>query len=109
MIFHVVTATDWQKAVQTAGPGPQGPVGGQGFYEAVSLAAEGFIHTSKAEQVPGVLERYYKGQNDLLLLHIDETKLTAPLKYELAPSVNEEFPHIYGRLNIDAITTIEKL
>ena len=97
MIFHVVTAADWQKAVQ------------QGFYEASSLASEGFIHTSKAEQVQGVLKRYYKGQINLLLLHIDETKLTAPLKYELAPSVNEEFPHIYGRLNIDAVTQIENL
>jgi uncharacterized protein (DUF952 family) len=97
MIYHVVIATDWQKAVQ------------QGFYEAASLASEGFIHTSKAEQVKGVLERYYKDQSNLLLLHIDETKLSATLKYELAPSVNELFPHIYGRLNIDAVTTIENL
>ena len=97
MIFHVVTPQNWQKALQ------------QGFYEADSLAAEGFIHTSKAEQVAGVLERYYKNQVDLLLLHIDETKLTAPLKYELAPSVNEEFPHIFGRLNLDAVIKIETL
>ena len=97
MIYHVVTDANWQKALQ------------QGFYEAESLAKEGFIHTSKAEQVAGVLERYYKDQSNLLLLHIDETKLTAPLKYELAPSVNEEFPHIFGRLNIDAVTKVEKL
>ncbi|MEO7305913.1 MAG: DUF952 domain-containing protein [Ferruginibacter sp.] len=97
MIYHVVTATDWQKAVQ------------QGFYEATSVALEGFIHTSKAEQVQGVLERYYAGQSDLLLLHIDETKLTSPLQYELAPSVNEMFPHIYGPLNIDAVTKVENV
>ena len=103
MIFHVVTWDNWQKTVQTAGPG------GQGFYEADSLALEGFIHTSKAEQVQGVLERYYAGQSNLLLLHIDETKLTAPLKYELAPSVNEYFPHIYGPLNIDAVIQTERL
>jgi uncharacterized protein (DUF952 family) len=97
MIYHVVTELNWQKAVQ------------KGFYEAPSLALEGFIHTSKAEQVKGVLERYYQGQNNLLLLHIDETKLTAPLKYELAPSINEEFPHIYGPLNLDAVTKTENL
>jgi len=97
MIFHVVTSANWQKAVQ------------QGFYEADSLALEGFIHTSKAEQVQGVLSRYYSGQTNLLLLHIDETKLAAPLKYELAPSVNEEFPHIYGRLNIDAVVKTEAI
>ena len=97
MIFHVVTPQNWQKALQ------------QGFYEADSLAAEGFIHTSKAEQVAGVLERYYKDQSNLFLLHIDELKLTAPLKYELAPSVNEEFPHIFGRLNLDAVIKVENL
>jgi uncharacterized protein (DUF952 family) len=103
MIYHVVTETDWQNALQTAGPD------GQGFYEAGSLAVEGFIHASRAEQVAGVLDRYYKGQPCLLLLHIDEEKLTAPLKFELAPSINEEFPHIYGRLNIDAVIKVENL
>jgi uncharacterized protein (DUF952 family) len=97
MIYHVVTEANWQKALQ------------QGFYEAESLAKEGFIHTSKAEQVAGVLERYYKEQSNLLLLHIDETKLTAPLKYEPAPSVNEEFPHIFGHLNLDAVVKVENL
>ena len=97
MIYHVVTEANWQNALQ------------QDFYEAESLAKEGFIHTSKAEQVAGVLERYYKNQSNLFLLHIDETKLTAPLKYELAPSVNEEFPHIFGRLNLEAVIKVEKL
>ena len=97
MIYHVVTEANWQNALQ------------QGFYEAESLAKEGFIHTSKAEQVAGVLDRYYKGQSNLLLLHIDETKLAAPLKFELASSVNEEFPHIYGQLNMDAVVKTEAL
>ena len=91
MIYHVVSGSRWQAALS------------QGFYEADSLATEGFIHASKENQVAGVLERYYQNQPDLLLLHIDETKLTASLKYELAPSVNEEFPHIYGRLNTNAV------
>ena len=97
MIYHVVTQANWENALQ------------QGFYEAESLAKEGFIHTSKAGQVAGVLERYYKDQSNLLLLHIEETKLTPPLKYELAPSVNEEIPHIFGRLNLDAVVKIENI
>ncbi len=97
MIYHVVTEANWQNALL------------QGFYEAESLAKEGFIHTSKAEQVAGVLDRYYKNQINLFLLHIDETKLTAPLKYELAPSVNEDFPHIFGLLNLAAVVKVEKI
>jgi uncharacterized protein (DUF952 family) len=91
MIYHVVAAAKWQKALL------------QGFYEHPSLNSEGFIHASKQAQVKGVLERYYQHQSDLLLLHIDESKLTAALKYESAPSVNETFPHIYGPLNLDAV------
>ena len=60
MIYHVISNTDWQNALEN------------GFYEAASLATEGFIHTSKENQVKGVLERYYLNQMDLLLLHIDE-------------------------------------
>lgn len=97
MIYHIVTAPAWAKAQQL------------GYYEADSLALEGFIHMSKKEQVAGVMERYYKGQSNLLLLHVDEDKLSAPLQYDLAPSVNEEFPHIYGRLNLDAVAEAELL
>ena len=97
MIYHVVTKEKWQQSLE------------DGFYEADSLATEGFIHASKENQVAGVLERYYQGQAELLLLHIDETKLVPVLKYELAPSVNEEFPHIFGRLNLDAVINVFEL
>jgi uncharacterized protein (DUF952 family) len=97
MIYHVITKTDWQKALTN------------GFYEAPSLAIEGFIHFSKKEQVKGVLERYYKNARELLLLHVDETKLEAELKYELAPSVNETFPHLFGRLNLEAVTEVVEI
>jgi uncharacterized protein (DUF952 family) len=97
MIYHVTTKENWDKAVAA------------GFYEAPSLHTEGFIHNSTAAQVQGVLERYYAGQTNLVLLHIEETKLTAELKYELAPSVNEMFPHIFGVINIDAIVKTEAL
>jgi uncharacterized protein (DUF952 family) len=97
MIYHVTTKENWDKALAA------------GFYEAPSLHIEGFIHNSTAAQVQGVLERYYAGQTNLVLLHIEETKLTAELKYELAPSVNEEFPHIFGVINVDAIVKTEAL
>jgi uncharacterized protein (DUF952 family) len=97
MIYHVTSSESWKQAIE------------QGEYIAPSLATEGFIHTSKKEQVAGVLERYYQGQTKLLLLHIDETLLTAELKYELAPSINEEFPHVFGPINVDAVLRVEEL
>ena len=97
MIYHVVAKKKWQAALT------------QGLYEADSLNSEGFIHASKKEQVDGVLERYYSGQHNLLLLHIDESRLSSRLKYEMSASVNEEFPHIFGPLNLDAVVNITEL
>jgi uncharacterized protein (DUF952 family) len=97
MIYHVTKKEDWEKAVL------------KGYYEAASLHSEGFIHNSTMNQVAAVLDRYYKNEKNLLLLHIDETKLTAPLKYELAPSVNEMFPHVFGPINLDAVIKTEAL
>ena len=81
----------------------------QDYYEAPSLVTEGFIHLSKKEQVAGVLQRYYKNVTELLLLHVDENKLSAELKCELATSVNEEFPHLFGRLNLDAVVEVSEI
>ena len=97
MIYHVLHSSDWQKAVE------------KGSYEAASLATEGFIHASKASQVPGVLERYFKDQENRVVLHIDEHRLTSPFTYEFSPSVNEEFPHIFGPVNLDAVLKVEPL
>lgn len=95
VIYHVTTKQEWEEALKKE------------FYEASSLHTEGFIHCSKAEQVAGVLERYFQGKNDLVKLHIDISKLQNELKFELASSVNEEFPHVFGTINIDAVIKIE--
>ena len=97
MIYHITTKQNWLQALQ------------DGNYTSPSLFTEGFIHNCTETQVDAVLQRYYAGQNDLVKLHINETKLTAELKYELAPSVNEEFPHIFGPINIDAVELAEEL
>jgi uncharacterized protein (DUF952 family) len=46
---------------------------------------------------------------DLILLVINTNLLQHEWKYELAPSVNEEFPHIFGPINIDAVVAIETI
>jgi uncharacterized protein (DUF952 family) len=94
MIYHVTTKSEWEKALSI------------GKYEAPSLFSEGFIHMSQKDQVAGVLDRYYKGVNDLVLLHVDENFLSAELKYELSPSINQEFPHLFGALNVEAVVDV---
>mgnify|MGYP005861374609 CR=1 FL=1 len=96
-ILHITTRADWEHAQP------------QGDYAAPSLAEEGFIHCSTLEQVAGSANRYYAGREDVLLLLIDPMKLTAPLRYEppkRADRADQLFPHIYGRLNLDAVTRV---
>jgi uncharacterized protein (DUF952 family) len=77
-------------------------------YRADSLASEGFIHCSFADQVARSANRFYAGAEDLLVLHIDPARLTSPLREETSGS-GEVFPHIYGPINRDAVVTAEAL
>ncbi len=95
--FHITTVREWEEAKRV------------GYYEAPSLATEGFIHCSEAHQVQGVLDRYFKGQTSLVKLEIDPTKLTSRLVREWSPSTREKYPHVYGRINLDAVTSFASL
>ena|SRR5687768_2249274 len=94
MIYHIVLPEIWEQ------------VKGKTFYEAESLAGEGFIHCSYADQVDGVLERYYSDANEVVVLSLDANRLTSPLVSE--PSTNNEpYPHVYGPINLDAVVKAE--
>jgi uncharacterized protein (DUF952 family) len=93
MIYHITTKEQWAAYE------------GKSEYAPPAFEKEGFIHTSRLHQLEGVLERYYSGRNDLLLLKIDDRKLESNLIYE--PATNRElFPHVYGKINKDSIIEV---
>ena len=96
-IYHITTDHEWQQARS------------KGQYEAASLPEEGFIHCSEERQIPGILERYFKGKTGLVKLHIDTSRLTSALYYDWSPSVEDTFPHIYGPINLDAVVAVDKI
>lgn len=96
LIYHICTENSWNKQLNSS------------FYTHESLDLEGFIHCSNEEQIAGVLSRYFKEINDLLLLTIQCEKVIAEIKYETAPN-GEYFPHIFGQINKDAILKISKI
>lgn len=91
-ILHITTEPAWAKARE------------KGELTTPSLEEEGFIHCSTYEQVESTADRIFKGSGDLLALEVEVAKLTAALKWEQATDVGDEFPHIYGPLNADAVT-----
>jgi glutathione S-transferase len=101
MIFHITERARWKRSLAERVH--------TGSTRGVELAEQGFIHCSTAAQWPGVLEAFYADADDLLLLHIDENRLRAPLVVEQLDGALEPFPHIYGPLNLDAVVEAEPL
>ncbi len=95
VLYHLVDRATWERAKAA------------GVYRPPSLVAEGFIHLSTAEQWPATRDRFYADMPDLLLLEIDETLLAAPVRYERADG--DDFPHLYGPLEIDAVVAERRL
>jgi uncharacterized protein (DUF952 family) len=102
MIVHIVKRSEWMLAV------------GRRTYAPDSLRSEGFIHCSTPAQLIDTANRFYRGQQDLVVLYIEESRLRAELKYE-APAMprgegaGDLFPHLYGELNVEAVERIVEL
>jgi len=98
MIYHITQRKAWELARQA------------GEYRGDTLDTQGFIHCSTSGQVVGVANSYYPGRHGLVLLCIDESKMQAELRFEApdGPAIEGEnrFPHIYGPLNTDAVTSV---
>lgn len=91
-IYHIATVEDWH-AAQDAGT-----------YKVASLATERFIHCSTETQLVDTANRVFRGRADLVVLQIDEGRVRADIRHEQAPGGEGSFPHVYGPLNLDAIT-----
>jgi len=69
---------------------------------------DGFIHFSTAEQLAGTLARHYAGKTGLLLIAVDVEKLGPALRWELSRG-GELFPHLYGELDLGAVTGVREI
>ena len=97
MIFHIAPESDWEAAITA------------GSYAADSLASDGFIHFSNADQVAKVAGARFSGREDLLLLCVEPERLRSPLRYEPGePDSPELFPHLYGPLELDAVAAVRR-
>jgi len=78
-----------------------------GRYEADSLAGQGFIHCSKADQILRVANMLFKGQKGMVLLVIDLSKLDSQLRWEPGEDLPTDlFPHVYGPINLEAVVDV---
>jgi uncharacterized protein (DUF952 family) len=76
-----------------------------GQYLPVDYETEGFIHTTRPpERVAEIANRHRREDpRSFLLLTIDLDLVSAPWRYDRA---GDDFPHIYGPLNRDAVIDV---
>ncbi len=92
-LFHVALREDWEQAVAA------------GAYvwstRGVTVATEGFVHLSRADQVEGTLRLFYADvTGDLVLLVVDPELTAAEMRLE------DGFFHTYGELPVRAVVDV---
>ncbi|MGE0574371.1 DUF952 domain-containing protein [Reyranella sp.] len=69
---------------------------------------DGFIHLSTGRQVRRTAQLYFKRQDGLVLVAVDDASLGGALRYE--PSRDGDlFPHLYGLLPTAAVLSVRPL
>ena len=91
-LCHLTSLVEWQDALAN------------GVYQPANFAREGFIHCSYSHQLVTVANRFYRGQDGLVVLLIDPTKIESKLIEENLEGGVELYPHLYGVLLIDAVS-----
>lgn len=96
VVYHITKNETWEQAKAA------------GEYTSPSLQTEGFIHASTLEQVVDTANRYYHGQNGLVLLAIAVNQSQPEVRFDpvYAHGKEETFPHIYGPLNLNAVVDV---
>jgi uncharacterized protein (DUF952 family) len=91
-IYKILTPVEWQNFQQS------GRFIGTAFDQ-----KDGFIHACFEHQIEFILNRFFSGQEPVVLkLNPSKFPASATLKVEAATS-GEHYPHIYGELNLDAV------
>lgn len=98
-LFHLALRAEWLRA-RTAGSYDRSTVDR-------SLAEEGFVHCSFAEQVQATADRFYRGRDDVVLLRIDPDRLDVTVRVEAVPGSGQAFPHVYGPLPVGAVVAVD--
>lgn len=91
-VLHLTERAWWEQAVSDG----QYPWSSR----RATYEAEGFVHASFAEQIPGTRQRYYGdvADVDLVVLELDPDTLSVPVVVEDLGS--GPFPHLYGPLPV---------
>jgi uncharacterized protein (DUF952 family) len=97
IIYKICPASAWREAER------------HGVYRgSAEDARDGYIHFSTASQVAETARKHFFGQTGLFLVAVDADALGEALRWEASRN-DELFPHLYGELDLGAVTAIHDL
>ena len=91
LIFKICDRAEWNDAIASGA-----------HHGSAKDKEDGFLHFSTQQQLPGTLQRYYAGADDLLLVAVDTDVLGDALRFETSRD-GVLFPHLYGDLPLAAV------
>ncbi|MBR5873092.1 MAG: DUF952 domain-containing protein [Oscillospiraceae bacterium] len=92
MILHIMKKSTWEERKYKE------------FWGKRNIEAEGFIHCSQPEYFWRVAPNFDGITDEMVILCIDETKLSTQVKYEDGDNCGRSYPHVYGLINNSAVT-----
>ena len=94
MILHIMKSSTWEERKNKESWGKR------------NIEAEGFIHCSQPEYFWRIAPNFDEIIEELVVLCIDENKLSADVKYEDGDNCGRSYPHVYGMINNSAVTAV---
>jgi uncharacterized protein (DUF952 family) len=95
LIYHITSRAEAHHAARV------------GVYTPLTFEGDGFIHCSYANQLCDVANRFFGGRTDLVVLEIDYARLASRVVDENLENGAERFPHLYGRLPMEAVVGVQ--
>ena len=97
IIYKIAPRALWEKAVET------------GVFNGAPIdLADGFIHFSTAEQVRETAAKHFAGQEDLLLIAVNDGAFREAMRYEVSRG-GALFPHLYASLPVSAALWVREM
>ncbi len=91
LIYHITSLAEWNIAQA------------RGEYQPQGFVQDKFIHCSYLHQLLTVAHRFFRGQNGLVILVIESSKINSSLVEENLEGGTELFPHLYSLLPTTAV------
>jgi uncharacterized protein (DUF952 family) len=93
-VYKIARESEWQEIAHTGS-----------FAGSADDKRDGFIHLSAAAQVRATCDKWFKGEDNLLLVALEMDRLGPALKWETSRG-GEQFPHLYAALPIGLVHSV---